>query len=51
MFLCFYFIAEKLVKQYENKDNKENRNDVINNDNLKNNTVTIIGDKKKCCIN
>ena len=48
---CFYFIAEKLVKQYENKDNKENRNDVINNDNLKNNTVTIIGDKKKCCIN
>ena len=47
---CFYFIAEKLVKQYENKDNKENRNDVINNDNLKNNTVTIIGDKKKCCI-
>ena len=49
---CFYFIAEKLVKQYENKDDNEvKRNDLISNDNLKSNTVNIIGGKKKCCIN
>ena len=49
---CFYFIAEQLVKQYENKDNNEvKRNDLISNDNLKKNTVVLIGDNKKCCIN
>ena len=48
---CFYFMAEKLLKQYENKDNDEvKRQDFINNENLKSNAVTIIGDKKKCCI-
>ena len=48
---CFYFIAEKLVKQYENKDNEEEKNkNLINNENLKKNTVVLIGDKKKCCL-
>ena len=48
---CFYYIAEKLVKEFENKDNEEiKKDDLINNDNLKKNTVVIIGDKK-CCFN
>ena len=46
---CFYFIAEKLVKQFENKDQDDNKKNMINNENLKKNTVVIIGDKK-CCI-
>ena len=47
----FYFIAEKLVKQYENKENEEEKNkNLINNENLKKNTVVLIGDKKKCCL-
>ena len=46
---CFYFIAEKLVKQFENKDQDDNKKNLINNENLKKNTVVIIGDKK-CCI-
>ena len=49
---CFYFIAEKLLKQYENKDNELiKRKDVIKNESLKENTVVIIGDKKSCCFN
>ena len=48
---CFYFIAEKLVKQYENKENEEEKKkNLINNENLKKNTVVLIGDKKKCCL-
>ena len=47
---CFYFIAEKLVKQFENKENEEEkRTDLINNDNLKEGTVDLIGNKK-CCL-
>ena len=47
---CFYYISEKLMKQYENKDNElVKREDLISNDNLKKNAVVIIGDKKKCC--
>jgi Ras-related protein Rab-1A len=47
---CFYFIAEKLLKQFENKDDKEEKDkNVINSDNLKNNGVVLIGDKK-CCL-
>ena len=47
---CFYYISEKLMKQYENKDNElVKREDLISNDNLKKNTVVIIGDKRKCC--
>ena len=48
---AFLFIAEKLVKQYANKDNElVKRKDVIKNDNLKDNAVVIIGEKK-CCFN
>ena len=47
---CFYFIAEKLVKEFENKENEEEkRTDLINNDNLKEGTVDLIGNKK-CCL-
>ena len=47
---CFYYISEKLMKQYENKDNElVKREDLISNDNLKKNAVVIIGDKTKCC--
>jgi small GTP-binding protein len=47
---CFYFIAEKLLKQFENKDDKEDKDkNVINSDNLRNNGVVLIGDKK-CCL-
>ena len=47
---CFYYISEQLMKQYENKDNElVKRTDLISNDNLKKNTVVIIGDNKKCC--
>jgi small GTP-binding protein len=47
---CFYFIAEKLLKQFENKDDKEEKDkNVINSDNLRNNGVVLIGDKK-CCL-
>ena len=43
-------MAEKLLEQYENKDNElVKRTDLISNDNLKKNTVVIIGDNKKCC--
>ena len=49
---CFYFIDEKLVKEFENKDNEQvKRKDVINSDNLKQNTVVLIGNNKKCCFN
>ena len=49
---CFYFISEKLMKQYDsNKEKeKEKRTDLINNESLKQNAVVLIGDKKKCCI-
>ena len=48
---CFYSISEKLVKDFENKDKEEmKRNDLITSDNLKKNTVVLIGDKK-CCFN
>ena len=49
---CFNFIAEKLLEQYENKkDNEEvKRKDVIKNDQLKKDSVVIIGEKK-CCFN
>ena len=49
---CFYFISEKLMKQYDsNKEKeKEKRNDLINNESLKQNAVVLIGDKKKCCV-
>ena len=44
---CFYFIAEKLVKEFENKENEEEkRTNLINNDNLKEGTVYLIGNKK-----
>ena len=47
---CFYFIAEKLVKEFENKENEEEkRTDLINNDNLKEGSVDLIGNKK-CCL-
>jgi small GTP-binding protein len=47
---CFYFIAEKLLKQFENKDDKEDKDkNVINSDNLRNNGIVLIGDKK-CCL-
>ena len=47
---CFYFIAEKLVKEFENKENEEEkRTDLINNDNLKEGTVDLIRNKK-CCL-
>ena len=47
---CFYFIAEKVLKQFENKDDKEEKDkNVINSDNLRNNGVVLIGDKK-CCL-
>ena len=47
---CFNFMAEKLLEQYENKDNElVKRKDVIRNDNLKENTEVIIGEKK-CCL-
>ncbi len=47
---CFYFIAEKLVKEFENKENEEEkRTNLINNDNLKEGTVDLIGNKK-CCL-
>lgn len=47
---CFNFMAEKLLEQYENKDNElVKRKDVIRGDNLKENTEVIIGEKK-CCL-
>ena len=47
---CFYFIAEKLVKEFENKENEEEkRTNLINNDNLKKGSVDLIGNKK-CCL-
>jgi small GTP-binding protein len=47
---CFNFMAEKLLEQYENKDNElVKRKDVIRSDNLKENTEVIIGEKK-CCL-
>ena len=47
---CFYFIAEKLVKEFENKENEEEkRTNLINNDNLKEGSVDLIGNKK-CCL-
>ena len=47
---CFYFIAEKLVKEFENKKNEEEkRTNLINNDNLKEGSVDLIGNKK-CCL-
>ncbi len=47
----FYYIAEKLIEQFEKKGKEEEKKDVINNDNLKQNTKVLIGEKKKCCIN
>ena len=48
----FYYIAEKLIEQFEKKEKEnEEKKDIINSDNLKQNTKVIIGDKKKCCIN
>jgi small GTP-binding protein len=47
---CFYFIAEKLLKQFENKDDKEDKDkNVINSDNLRKNGVVLLADKK-CCL-
>ena len=47
---CFYFIAEKLLKQFENKDDKEDKDkNVIISDNLRKNGVVLLGDKK-CCL-
>ena len=47
----FYHIAEILMKQNENKENElVKRNDIIKNENLKENTEVIIG-KNKCCLN
>ena len=48
----FYYVAEQLVKQFENKEKEEpKRDDLIKSDNLKKNAVVLIGDRKKCCIN
>ena len=49
---CFNFIAKKLLEQFENKkDNEEDKKkDVIKNDQLKKDSVVIIGEKK-CCFN
>ena len=47
---CFTFIAEKLMKQNANKENNE-KNDIIKNENLKENAVVIIGQEKSCCFN
>jgi small GTP-binding protein len=45
---CFNHMAQKLIEQYENKDNElVKRKDLITNDSLKDNAVNI-GDKK-CC--
>ncbi len=45
----FHFIAERLIKQYENKENElVKRTDVIKSENLKEN-VTNINTEKKCC--
>ena len=48
---CFNFIAKKLLEQFENKkDNEEDKKkDVIKNDQLKKDSVVIIGEKK-CCL-
>ena len=46
---CFYFIAEKLMNDIEEKGLKNNnKSDIITDKNLKNNTLVLIGDKK-CC--
>ena len=49
---CFNFIAKKILEQFENKkDNEEyKKKDVIKNDQLKKDSVVIIGEKK-CCFN
>ena len=45
---CFKYMSEKLIEQYENKDNElVKRKDLITNDNLKDNTGDITD--KKCC--
>ena len=47
---CFNYIAEKLLKQSENKNNElYKKKDVIKNNSLKEKTLVIIGEKKKCC--
>ncbi len=46
---CFTHMSEKLIEQYDNKENElVKRKDLITNDNLKNNTVDISGEGK-CC--
>jgi len=48
---CFYFIAEKLMNDLEEKgfeNNINDKNDVINDENLKKNKIDIIGGKR-CC--
>ena len=48
---CFYFIAEKLMNDLEEKgieNNINEKNDIINDENLKKNKIDIIGGKK-CC--
>ena len=47
---CFTFIAKKLMNQNANKENSEHK-DIIKNENLKENTVVIIGKEKSCCLN
>ena len=44
---CFYYIAEKLMKDMKEKGEDNNDNNIIKNDNLKN-KKDIIGEKK-CC--
>ena len=47
----FLFIAEKLMTQYNNKESElAKRNDVIKNENLKENAVDITGEKKCCFV-
>ena len=48
---CFYFIAEKLMNDLEEKgfeNNINDKNDVINDENLKKNKIDIIGGNR-CC--
>ena len=48
---CFYFIAEKLMNDLEEKgieNNINEKNDIINDESLKKNKIDIIGGKK-CC--
>ena len=48
---CFYFIAEKLMNDLEEKgfeNNINDNNDVINDENLKKNKIDIIGGNR-CC--